>query len=152
MPLNVPECSHLSALIYRMVSRTIFFASFFLLLIFPPTSSFAALYFNEITIGCGGRLLIGSWQNSRLCLGGVCSRMRTFDGFPLLVIVLEYWNGAQAELIYKIISYAHLFWNMTFTLCTLFPKIFHFISRNVYCVTKNGVLQLVLANEIAIKG
>lgn len=68
--------------------------------------------------------------------------MRTFDGFPLLLIILEYWNGAQAELIYKIISYAHLFWNMTFTLCTLFPKIFHFISRNVYCVTKNGVLQL----------
>lgn len=56
-------------------------------------------------------------------LEGVCSKMQTFPlsfgGFPLLVIVLEYWNVAQAELIHKIICCVHLFWNHDFSIMHL---------------------------------
>lgn len=39
---------------------------------------------------------------------------------------------------------------ITFPLCTLSPKIYHFIARNVACV--NSALACCQTNEISIKG
>ena len=95
----------------------------FLLLIFPPLSSFASSILMKLLLRREKDCL---WDYDKIlgcALEGVCSRMQTFslsfNGFPLLVIVLEHWNVAQAELICKIICCTHLFWNHDFSIMHL---------------------------------
>ena len=95
----------------------------FLLLIFPPLSSFAPSILMKLLLRREKHCL-GDYDKILGCaLEGVCSKMQTFplsfDGFPLLVIVLEYWNVAQAELIHMIICCVHLFWNHDFSIMHL---------------------------------
>jgi len=95
----------------------------FLLLIFPPLSSFAPSISMKLLLRREKDCLWDYDEILGCALEGMYSRRQTFspsfDGFPLLVIVLEHWNVAQAELIYKIICCTHLFWNHDFSIMHL---------------------------------